>query len=328
MREKVMAPSPVERAQQHLSRGETQLAVQAIEVACADNDAAALFLAAIWRLVGDPLPRDLSRARGLLEQARRAGHADAALMEIALTANGTGAASDWAQALHLLETAAATDNVAAGQLTLIHAMNLRADGFPATLPQAERLCDSPLVEIYRAALSPQECEHVARTVSDIIAPSVVVDPASGRQILHPVRQSDGAVVGPTRESLVVGAINRRIAALTGTRPEQGEPLQVLRYGPGQQYRLHSDALPGVTNQRSVTAIAYLNSGYAGGETDFPEIGVRYRPQGGDILVFHNVLADGRMDPRARHAGLPVTSGVKWIATRWIHTAPYDPWTAS
>jgi len=96
----------------------------------------------------------------------------------------------------------------------------------------------------------------------------------------------------------------------------------------QQYRLHSDALPGVANQRRVTAITYLNDGFEGGETDFPAIGLRVRPVAGDVLLFHSILSGGGADPRARHAGLPVTRGVKWVATRWIRGAPYDPWSPS
>ena len=49
------------------------------------------------------------------------------------------------------------------------------------------------------------------------------------------------------------------------------------------------------------------------------------PRGGDALLFFNTLADGRADPATRHAGLPVRSGAKWLATRWIRARPLDPW---
>lgn len=50
------------------------------------------------------------------------------------------------------------------------------------------------------------------------------------------------------------------------------------------------------------------------------------PRGGDALLFVNTLADGLPDPGSRHAGLPVTHGAKWLATRWIRRAAIDPWT--
>jgi prolyl 4-hydroxylase len=132
--------------------------------------------------------------------------------------------------------------------------------------------------------------------------------------------------GPVEEDLVVRALNRRLATATGTEPTQGEPLHILRYAPGPEYKPHLDALPAVANQRHWTALVYLNSGYAGGETAFPELDLAVRGEPGDALVFRNVDAAGRPDPRTRHAGRPVTAGAKWLATRWIRQSAYDPWT--
>ena len=59
-------------------------------------------------------------------------------------------------------------------------------------------------------------------------------------VQNPVRTSDAMVFPWIAESPAVHALNRRIAAATGTIPAQGEPLQVLRYRRGQQYRPHLD----------------------------------------------------------------------------------------
>lgn len=322
------AQSAVDLAQSLLTRGDRAGAIAIASSAADRGDPDAMFKIAIWRLVGDPVPRDLPVARDLLAQARQSGHRDATLMEIALTANGSGAPADWAAAIALIERAAPHDEIAAHHLALVQAMNLLPDGAPRELPSCDRLSDAPRVRIFRSAFTPDECAHLAQAVADIIEPSVVVDPATGRHVQHPIRTSDGAVIGPTRESLAVTAINRRIAAMAGIDIRQGEPIQVLRYAPGQQYRLHSDALPGIGNQRIATAIIYLNQGFAGGETDFPDLRIRVVPRSGDTIIFDNVLPDGRPDPRMRHAGLPISQGTKWIATRWIRARPHDPWTAS
>ena len=166
------------------------------------------------------------------------------------------------------------------------------------------------------------------SVADIIAPTLVVDPRTGQQIAHPIRTSDGAVIGPTRENLVIQDIQQRIAEASGTDRLSGEPIHILRYRPGQQYRPHFDALNGAANQRILTAILYLNDGFSGGETEFPQIGVRIRAEKGGLLLFSKCLADGDIDRRALHAGLPVTHGEKWIATRWIRQQRYDPWNPS
>jgi prolyl 4-hydroxylase len=70
---------------------------------------------------------------------------------------------------------------------------------------------------------------------------------------------------------------------------------------------------------------YLNQGYAGGETYLEGNATRFKGRIGDALFFLNVDAAGRPDAKSRHAGLPVVKGTKWIATRWLRAAPFDPW---
>jgi prolyl 4-hydroxylase len=98
---------------------------------------------------------------------------------------------------------------------------------------------------------------------------------------------------------------------------------VLSYAPGQEYRQHSDAIGGVApnQQRVLTFLVYLNEDYEGGETAFPAAGIKVRGRTGDGLLFRNASAEGVPDPCAVHAGLPVTSGAKLIASRWIRAAP-------
>ena len=323
-----MSNDPTASAHELARAGRLNEAVAVLDSAGERGDAGALAELAAWHLRGDVIPRDLHRARAALRRAVVIGHVDAALLEVALTANGTGGARDWPGAVALLRTAAANDPVAAQHVALLDTMRIDGNGYPLEVPPHETLSDDPVVVRFPEALSRAECMHIAGAAHASLEPGVVIDPATGQTIAHPIRSSYGATIGPAQEDLVVGALNRRLAAMTKTAVDNGEPLQVLRYAPGQQYRLHSDALSGTTNQRVITAIAYLNHGFAGGETDFPAIGVRVRPRAGDVLVFHNATPDGRIAPRARHAGLPVTSGVKWIATRWIRSAPYDAWTAN
>lgn len=130
--------------------------------------------------------------------------------------------------------------------------------------------------------------------------------ATGRQRPDPVRVSDG--VGFTRplENPAVHALNRRIAAASGADVAQGEPLQVLRYRPGGECKPHFDAIPGFSNQRIMTMIVWLNDDYEGGETMFMKPGAMLKGGIGDALLFRNALPDGRRDPDAGHAGLPVT----------------------
>jgi prolyl 4-hydroxylase len=308
-----------------LSAGRRQDAIAFVVQAAASGHPDALFQHAVWHLIGDPLARDLPAARALLARARLAGQIDAASMEVALTANGSGAPAGWPGAYRLLEAMAGQSPIARAQVTLLEAMKLDRKGGPSALPSPEILAGHPRVARYPALLSAAECAEVANAVEDIMEPAAVIDPRTGRTIEHPVRTSDGAVIGPTRENLVIRAINVRLAAVTGTDVSQGEALMVLRYAPAQQYRPHIDALPGVANQRIKTVLVYLNDGYEGGETRFTTSGLSVSGKTGDAIVFNNVTPDGAPDHASQHAGLPVRDGVKWLATRWIRAKPLDPW---
>ena len=321
-----MTTSPTAQAQTMLAQGDREGAVALAERAGTAGDGEALLTLATWRLIGDPLPRDLPEARRLLRRATELGHDLAAAMEIALTANGSGGPKDWGHALRLQREAAARDPAAARQLALVEAMALDADGAPTRLPEPEPLAPGGAVVRYPKLLTPAECEHVARMAIDVMAPASVIHPVTGQAIRHPHRTSDGALLGPTRETLAVRAVNRRLAAISETHIDQGEALTVLRYAPGQEFRPHHDSLTGTVNQRTKTVLVYLNEGFVGGETVFPHYGLSVTPRGGDALLFLNTGPDGRPDPRAQHAGASVRQGVKWLATRWIRARPFSPWT--
>lgn len=320
-----MSHPPVARALALARAGHSGQAVHILIEAGETGDVDALMQLAVWSLAGRHLPRDFDHARALLRRAVAIGHVDGALMEIALTANGTGGSADWLAARRLLEAAARRDPVAAAQLKLIEQMAIDGEGWPLHPPRVERLSEHPRVDRVHAFLTPDECAYLASGASDLLEPASVLDPATGRRILHPVRRSHEMAFGPPREDLVVRAINLRIAAATGTRVDQGESLTVLRYQPGDEYRPHVDTIAGALNQRVRTVLVYLNGGFPGGETEFPEIGLAIVPRGGDAIVFDTLRPDGTPDQRARHAGRPVLAGVKWVATRWIRANPVDPW---
>ena len=318
--------TPVERATALLAQGHTSAALTLCGEAAERGNAAAALQLANWHLIGQVVARDLPLARRWLRRATEHNSPDAALTEVALTANGSGAPADWPRARALLQQAAQRHGgVAAEDWALLEQMDLAEDGTPAHLPEPEILGRDYQVRRWPGFVTPAESAHLALVVRDLLAPSSVADPRSGRLIAHPIRTSSAAVIGPTRESLPVQAILRRIAHASGTEVTQGEPLSILHYALGQQYREHLDALPNEANQRIATALIYLNTGFTGGETMFPHEGLAVRPVGGEMVLFTNSRPDGSPDPRSRHSGAPVRQGVKWAATRWIRAQPLDIW---
>jgi prolyl 4-hydroxylase len=312
----------LDAARELFAAGRAGEGVALVEQAAAKGDAESLFALANWRLFGLNGPRDPAAAQALFGKAAALGHGEAARSRAYLTAAGIGTAADPKGARAMLEAVAHRDADAAAQLDLLARM---APAESAAAAPRTPLCDAPAIMCVRGLFTEEECAWLRQRALPALQPSFVVDPASRRRMPHPVRSSWGAPFGPTQEDLVVNALNRRIHAASGTAYACGEPLHMLRYLPGQEYRLHLDALPGAANQRGWTAIAYLNHGYEGGETVFPELGIEIRGRAGDLLLFRNVTEDGSADPRSRHAGLPLCAGEKWIATRWIRMRSYDPW---
>jgi prolyl 4-hydroxylase len=102
---------------------------------------------------------------------------------------------------------------------------------------------------------------------------------------------------------------------------------ILRYRPGEAYEDHFDfvdpRVPGFAHelatrgQRIATVLVYLNDGYTGGHTEFPQLQWRFRGAPGDALAFRSVTVQGQPDLRTLHAGRPPQTGEKWILSKWL-----------
>jgi prolyl 4-hydroxylase len=313
----------VERARALFQAGRTGEAVALMERLAEAGDGEANYALANWRLFGQYGPRDATAAHNHLRKAGEKGDLAAIRVRAFLTASGTGCDPDPKKAERMLRKIARRDPYAALQVDLLARMAGRSAGRGT---RRDRLSDEPLVEMVRGLFTPEECAYVMKRAEPSLGPSIVVDHVTGKEMLNPVRTSYGTNFGPMQEDLVINAFNRRLAAATGTPYACGEPLYILRYTPGQEFKPHVDALPGVSNQRAWSALVYLNEGYEGGDTRFLKLGLTTRGGVGDTLIFRNADDQGHGDPRVEHAGLPVAAGVKWMASRWIRQHPFDPFT--
>jgi prolyl 4-hydroxylase len=272
-----------------------------------------------WRGVG--VSKDLARARGLFEAAADAGQPMAIRAWTNLLSSGIGGQRNWPEALRRLEQEARVDGLRARMLEVIQAMELDPNGDPIRIPSAERISDRPDVRLIRGAFSAAECDFLILLAEPTYERSLVI--MNGRDVPDPIRTSDGSTIHWLIEDPATHAINRRIAALSGTSVDQGEPLHILRYRPGQQYHPHHDWLP-PPNRRVMTVLIYLNEEYQGGETLFAKTDLKVKGRKGDALVFVSALPNGDLDPLSEHAGLPVTSGTKYLASRWIREGRHIP----
>lgn len=195
----------------------------------------------------------------------------------------------------------------------------------------QELSTQPRILVLKSFLSESECNHLIERARPKICPSTTVDPDTGTFIQVEARSSTSTYF-MIRETPTITEIEERIALLLGLPVENGEGLQVLNYGVGQEYRPHFDffdpslkgspAVMAVGGQRVATCIMYLNDVAAGGETHFPEVDIRVSPQKGDALLFINVTDEGEVDRKTLHASLPVLAGEKWVSTKWVRERAY------
>ena len=205
----------------------------------------------------------------------------------------------------------------ARQLQLIEAMALTQSGELAQQPEGEPVSELAHAVQFRGFLTAAECRYLIDAAKPAFQASTVIDRRSGQPVADPIRRSDVAAFPLALERPAIHAINQRIAKASKTAVARGEPLQILRYAPGQEYKRHLDAIPSTDNQREFTFLIYLNVDYSGGETVFPEANLRFRGGTGDALLFRNMTDDGEPDPKTAHVGTPVTAGTKFLASRWI-----------
>jgi prolyl 4-hydroxylase len=186
--------------------------------------------------------------------------------------------------------------------------------------------DTPPLRVLDGILTPEECESLIELARPRLQRALTVD-QDGKHQVDQHRTSEGMFFA-LGELPLVQRIEARIAKLLGLPAEHGEGLQVLHYLPGQQYEPHQDWFdpqqPGYTaitakgGQRIASLVMYLNTPEAGGGTAFPEIGLTVTALRGSAVYF----AYETGDQASLHAGLPVSKGEKWIATKWLRERPY------
>ena len=113
--------------------------------------------------------------------------------------------------------------------------------------------ESPRVVLFGNLLSDEECGLLIRLSRDKLQRSSVVNASTGAYDVHPHRTSCGTYF-KRGENELLQRIEKRIAELVDCPLEQGEPIQVLHYEPGGEYKPHYDYFdPSIRKQGSAGA---------------------------------------------------------------------------
>jgi len=274
---------------------------------------------------------DLQAAIRWLATAAKQGHPRAFFELGVMLAQADDPVNHAGEAMSALQRAASFNYPAAAAM----ADQLQRNG-RLPRPDVERyiVSSEPRIEHISALLDPMECSHLAALSMPHLKPSQVVSDRPGGQA-NTGRTSQGMNFHHGLRDLVVTNVIRRLCTIAGCGFSQTEALTVLMYIPGAEYRVHPDFFPIDTEagrqqlenggQRIKTFVCYLNEVGGGGQTEFPDLGIKVEPEPGSVVYFDNADEEGRPYPQSRHAGLPVTAGTKWISTLWLRQSDHDQW---
>ena len=188
----------------------------------------------------------------------------------------------------------------------------------------------PRIVVFANLLSAADCDELIALARVRLERSETVQTDTGASEVNESRTSQGMFFD-RGEHPVCARIEARMAALLRWPLENGEGLQVLRYGPGAEYKPHYDyfdpAQPGTPvilrrgGQRVASLVCYLNTPPGGGETVFPDVNLSVAPVQGNAVFF----SYDRPHPvtRSLHGGAPVTEGEKWVATKWLREGRFE-----
>lgn len=285
---------------------------------------------------------DPVQAAALYRDAMAAGSGAAAERLAVMAAAGVARPPSWAEALDRLADAAELGLVGAqGQLATLAGgadrnwreirkqIDIKALLKP---PNLERVKDQPAIALIGGLATKAMCDWIIQRSTGRVERARIGDYASGKGVEDQIRTGGATGYGLAETDLVLVLTQERLARASGLLVGQQEAPFVLSYLPGQEYKPHFDFFSpevpsyarqlAVMGQRVATCLTWLNEDYEGGETAFPRIDWKHRGRIGDAMLFLNVTTPDRQpDPLTLHAGLPVTSGRKWMLSQWVRDRP-------
>ncbi len=184
----------------------------------------------------------------------------------------------------------------------------------------------PRIGVCRGFASREECAHLMNKAAGSL--SRPEEYRTGRSANDDAELESfsgrGHPLGAMRTDAVVRALEHRVTVAANCSVAVLEPSSVIYYQPGEEYRRHvdffSDEQIGINRtargdpggQRVATFLLYLGVPAAGGETEYPDVGVVVRGEPGMAVLHYNVKPDGRQEPLSVHIGRAVERGDKWL----------------
>jgi prolyl 4-hydroxylase len=166
----------------------------------------------------------------------------------------------------------------------------------------------PLLWTVDDVLSVVECAALIERIEAIGPTAAPITTAHGFKMRPDIRNNTRVMIDDAElAELIFQRVHATVPVTThGNWRASGanERLRCYRYTAGQRFALHYDGAF-VRNDREesfLTLMVYLNEGFRGGATEFPDIDVTVTPKTGRALLFQH---------RQLHQGCVVEEGVKY-----------------
>ena len=185
------------------------------------------------------------------------------------------------------------------------------------------------VQIIDDFLSKEECDTlISIATNNNLLRRSKVSTAHGRRESKNRTSSSCFLVPNAETKTFLANLDNRIEKLTLVPHSHYEKFQIGKYLPSQKYEAHYDACYYDTKggMRNITVLIYLNDNFTGGNTYFPSLNKTIHPRTGRAVMFNNLMPwpfHCYKHFRSKHAGLPVTSGTKYVCNKWIRRNKYN-----
>lgn len=197
-------------------------------------------------------------------------------------------------------------------------------GVPKVL-KAYVVSQDPKITLIPSFLNNAEVDHLIELAEEGWIPSVVGsgvyktnDESKDLKNKSSKNRTSFSCMLKTAHTPMVKNIELRIARIAEMDVDYLERLNMVRYAPGQFFNKHHDG-----RFRPKTVFIYLNDlpDGDGGETYFPELGVKFTPRKGCAIMWANTLSHQHEDLRMVHQGLPPRTHMKYGVNCFFNDKP-------
>lgn len=323
--------------------------VNALEHSARSGDSRAAVQLGLQHLATGVATADPAQGMALIEQAAQAGDAQGAYLAAAIASCSFWRTRNWDEAFDYLRRAAQLGHEPAQSSLRILAGGPSGNEIEGgdwarvrdeidlaewlTPPKIQTIRETPRIQVIEKFAPSAACDWLIAQAQGRLTRATIYDKATGGTTEDSRRTNSQCDLDIEICGVLTFVLRGRISAITQRHDLAMEIAKVLHYIPGETFAEHFDYIDpaepayqsqiAVHGQRTDTFLIYLNDDFEGGETHFPRIGLSHIGTKGDAFLFRNVDASGAPDHDTRHAGLPPTSGEKWLFSQWIRQFPKE-----